>query len=279
MHIFSLAVSGTVALLPSGFLLVVVLFFLIVLLLLLHLLPVVHLVLPEALIEVLILPTLAVLGRALRITAPRLSSTASNGISPASGCLTCVHFREEQAKHCLAVRPIEIVELNGDLLLRLGRCLLTLVVLLRELAARLDERQEFWLLVALFCRHFCLKLSPLLLLDLLHRLEEELLDVAALVEDHLTYLFKVAALLVLLSDALVKIAELLMLLSHDLLVLELEQLALLLKVGYDLAKTLLEQVDLRLEQLDLFRLFKLTLSVFLHRKTLLVQFVFGLIVV
>ena len=106
-----------------------------------------------------------------------------------------------------------------------------------------------------------------------------MLDVAPLVEDHLTYLFKVAALLVLLSDALVKIAELLMLLSHDLLVLELEQLALLLKVGYDLAKTLLEQVDLRLEQLDLFRLFKLTLSVLLHRKTLLVQFVFGLIVV
>ena len=106
-------------------------------------------------------------------------------------------------------------------MLRLGRGLLTLVVFLRELAARLDERQEFWLLVALFCRHFRLKLSSLLLLDLLHGLEEELLDVAALVENHLTYLFKVAALLVLLPDALVKIAELLMLLSHDLLVLEL----------------------------------------------------------
>ena len=266
------------ALLSSRLLLVVVLFLFIVLLLL-HLLPVVHLVLAEALIQVLILPTLAVLGRALRITAPRLSSAASYGVTPASSRLTCVHFREEQAKHRLAIRPIEIVELDGDLLLRLGRSLLTLVVLLRELAARLDERQEFWLLVALFCRHFCLKLSPLLLLDLLHGLEEELLDVAALVENHLTYLFKVAALLVLLSDALVQIAELLVLLSHDLLVLELEQLALLLKVGDDLAKTLLKQVDLCLEQLDLLRLLKLTLSVLLHRKTLMVQFVFGLIIV
>ena len=106
-----------------------------------------------------------------------------------------------------------------------------------------------------------------------------MLDVAALVEDHLTYLFKVAALLVLLPDTLVQIAELLVLLSHDLFVLELEQLALLLKVGDDLAKTLLEQVDLRLEQLDLLRLLKLTLSVLLHRKTLMVQFVLRLIIV
>ena len=260
---FSLAVPGTVALLPSRLFLVVVCFFFIVLLLL-HLLPVVHLVLAEALIQVLILPTLAVLGRAFRITAPRLSSAASHSVTPAASRFACVHFREEQAKHCLAIRPIEIVELHSDLLLRLGRGLLTLVVLLRELAARLDEGQEFWLLVALFCRHFRLKLPPFLLLHLLHGLEEELLDVAALVEDHLTYLFKVAALLVLLSDALVQIAKLLVLLSHDLFVLELEQLALLLKVGDNLAKTLLEQVDLRLEQLDLLRLFELTLCVLLH---------------
>ena len=138
MRSFSLAVPGSVALLPAGLLLVVVSFFFIVLLLF-HLLPVVHLVFAEALIQILIDTALAVLGCALRITASCLGSAARYSVTPASSSLACVHFREEQAKHCLAVRPIEIVELNGDLLLRLGRGLLTLVVLLRELAARLDE--------------------------------------------------------------------------------------------------------------------------------------------
>ena len=118
--------------------------------------------------------------------------------------------------------------------------------------------------MALLSGHFSLKLSALLLFDLLHRLEEELLDVASLVEDHLADLLQVAALLVLLPDALVQVSQLFMLLTHDLLVLELEQLSLFLKVSDNLTETLLKQVDLRLEQLDLLGFFKLALSMLLH---------------
>ena len=76
--------------------------------------------------------------------------------------------------------------------------------------------------MALLSGHFSLELSALLLFDLLHRLEEELLDVTSLVEDHLADLLQVAALLILLPDALVQVSQLFVLLAHDLLVLELE---------------------------------------------------------
>lgn len=133
--------------------------------------------------------------------------------------------------------------------------------------------------MALLSGHFSLKLSALLLFDLLHRLEEELLDVASLVEDHLADLLQVAALLVLLPDALVQVSQLFMLLTHDLLVLELEQLSLFLKVSDNLTETLLKQVDLRLEQLDLLGFFKLALSMLLHGHTLLLQLASCLVIV
>ena len=128
------------ALLLSGLFLVVVRFLFIVLLLL-HLLSVVHLILPEALIQILVLAALAaVLSCALRRIAPRWSPATRYSVTPASGRVACVHFGKEEAEHRLTVRPVEVVELHGDLLLRLGRGLLTLVVFLREFAARLDQR-------------------------------------------------------------------------------------------------------------------------------------------
>ena len=133
--------------------------------------------------------------------------------------------------------------------------------------------------MALLSGHFSLKLSALLLFDLLHRLEEELLDVASLVEDHLADLLQVAALLVLLPDALVQVSQLFVLLTHDLLVLELEQLSLFLKVGDNLTETLLKQVDLRFEQLDLLGFFKLALSMLLHGHALLLQLASRLVIV
>ena len=101
--------------------------------------------------------------------------------------------------------------------------------------------------MALLRGHFSLELPPLLLFDLLHRLEEKLFDVASLIEDHLADLLQVAALLVLLPDALVQVSQLFVLLTHDLLVLELEQFSLFLKVGDNLTETLLKQVNLRLQ--------------------------------
>ena len=133
--------------------------------------------------------------------------------------------------------------------------------------------------MALLSGHFSLELPALLLFDLFHRLEEELLDVASLVEDHLADLLQVAALLVLLPDALVQVSQLFVLLTHDLLVLELEQLSFLLKVGDNLTQTLLKQVDLRFEQLDLLGFFKLALSMLLHGHALLLQLASRLIIV
>ena len=151
----SLAVPGAMTFLPARLLLIVVgVLVLVLLLLLLHLLPVVHLILAEALIKVLVDAASATLACALRITASGLSSAATDSVAPAPSRLARVHLREEQAEHSLTVRPIEVVQLHGDFLLRLRRGLLTLVVLLGELASRFDERQEFGLLVTLFCRHF-----------------------------------------------------------------------------------------------------------------------------
>ena len=88
----SLAVPGALALLTSGLLLIIVSLLVLILLLLFHLLPVVHLILTEALIQVLVDATLAAFGRRLRITASCLSSAASDSITPATRRLACIHL-------------------------------------------------------------------------------------------------------------------------------------------------------------------------------------------
>ena len=85
--------------------------------------------------------------------------------------------------------------------------------------------------------------------------------------------------MILLPDALVQVSQLLVLFPHNLLVLELEQLSLLLKIGDNLTQAFLEQVNLRLEQFNLLCFFKLALSVLLHRQTLMCQFVSSLVIV
>ena len=118
--------------------------------------------------------------------------------------------------------------------------------------------------MALFSCKLLLKLSSFLLLDLLHGLEEELFDVGALVQDHLANRFQVGALLVFLTDRLVEILELLLLLIHDLLVLELKQLALFLEVGDDLSQALFKEVNLGSQKLDLLVFLKLSLGMLFH---------------
>ena len=76
-----------------------------------------------------------------------------------------------------------------------------------------------------------------------------------------------------------QILKLFMLLSNDLLILELEQLSLLLKVGNDLSQTFLEKFNLGFEQFNLFVLFKLFLGMLLHRHTLLFQVILSLVIV
>ena len=59
-----------------------------------------------------------------------------------------------------------------------------------------------------------------------------------------------------------------MLLTDDLFVLELEEFPLFLEIGHDLTKTLLQELDLRLEHLDLLVLLELLLRVFFDSLTL-----------
>ena len=70
-----------------------------------------------------------------------------------------------------------------------------------------------------------------------------------------------------------------MLLANDLLILELEQLSLLLEICHDLAKTLLQQVNLGFQQLDLLIFFKLLLSVLFHGLSLVTKLAKSCIVV
>ena len=132
-----------------------------------------------------------------------------------------------------------------------------------------------WLLLGLLS----LELSSLLLLDLLHGLKEELLDIAPLVKDHLTDSFQIGAFRALHPDGLSQVFQLLMLLSDDLLVLKLQELSLLFKVSYDLCQTLLKKLDLRLKKLDLLVLLKLLLSMLLYGLTFLSQVLDGLFIV
>ena len=75
-----------------------------------------------------------------------------------------------------------------------------------------------------------MQLASFLLPDLLESLQEELLNVTALVQYHLTKRFKVLDFLRLHPNALPRVPDLLALLLDDLLVLVLHQLLLLLKV-------------------------------------------------
>ena len=74
---------------------------------------------------------------------------------------------------------------------------------------------------------------------MLHRFEEELLDVRPLVKDHLAEGLLVSGLLTLHTGRFCKVPLLFVLLANDLLILELEQLPFLFKVGDDLAERLL----------------------------------------
>ena len=76
-----------------------------------------------------------------------------------------------------------------------------------------------------------------------------------------------------------QILKLFMLFSNDLLILELEQLSFLLKVGNDLSQTFLEKFNLGFEQFNLFVLFELLLGMLLHRHTLLFQVILSLVIV
>jgi len=69
-----------------------------------------------------------------------------------------------------------------------------------------------------------------------------------------------------------QVFELLVLFANDLFVLELEQLTLFLEVSDDLTQALLQQVNLGLQQLDLFVLLELLLGILLHGLALLLQF-------
>lgn len=134
----------------------------------------------EPSVQVLIWFTVAGGSRTLR--ARGLAATGiGHSIAPRACRFPGVHLREQKTKHRFAIGPVQVVELHSNLLLRLRGALLALVVLLREFASRLYQRQEFWLLVTLVGSQFRFHLATLLLLDLLHGFKEELLDVGALV--------------------------------------------------------------------------------------------------
>ena len=177
--------------------------------------------LTEATIQVLFVAAATTLFCGLGAT--RLSWIGDRAsLTPAASGLSSIHLREEQAKHSLTIGPIQIVQLDCDLLLWHGRWVLALIVLLWEFAARLDQRQELWLLVRSLCCDLSFHLSTLFFFDLLHRFKEELLDVGTLVQDHLTYLLQTWSFSVLLPNRLVQIVKLFMLLANDLLILELQ---------------------------------------------------------
>ena len=75
-----------------------------------------------------------------------------------------------------------------------------------------------------------------LFFDLFERLEEKLLHIAALIQDHLTECLDLSQLRVLRAHYLSKVDHLLLLITDDLLVLIPYQLLLLLKVFNDLPK-------------------------------------------
>lgn len=103
--------------------------------------------------------------------------TASDSIPPGASLITGVHLGEEQTQDCLAIGPVQVIELHCDFLLGLGAILRRLVVFLGEFAAWLDQREELRLLMALLQGHLLFQLSSLFFFHLFHRLKEELFDI------------------------------------------------------------------------------------------------------
>lgn len=93
---------------------------------------------------------------------------AIDSIAPAACHIASVHLGEQQAQHSLSVGPIEVIEFDCDLLLRLSGRVLGLKVLLGELAARLNQRKELWLLSCFLASQIGLKLTSLLFFHLFH---------------------------------------------------------------------------------------------------------------
>ena len=151
-------------------------------------------------------------------------------------------------------------------------------VRLREFTLGIDKGKELLLLVGIgLCSG---NLAALFLLYLLECLEEELFDITALIQNHLTEGLEVLELASLEADGFAEAADVLALLLDNLLALEAQELLLLFEVGHDLAEALLKQLDLGLEHLDLIVLFILLSCKFLHRLLLLSQvfivlFIFG----
>ena len=85
-----------------------------------------------------------------------------------------------------------------------------------------------------------------LFFDLFECLEEKLLHIAALIQDHLTERLDFSQLRVFRAHYLSKVNNLLLLITDDLLVLIPYQLLLLLKVLNDLPKRLLKNLNLSL---------------------------------
>ena len=74
------------------------------------------------------------------------------------------------------------------------------------------------------------------------------------------------------SSRLGNIPQLLGLLLDNLLILELQKLALLFEIRYNLREGLLEQVNLGFEDFDFFLLFKLAAGVLLRGQAFVLQF-------
>lgn len=184
-------------------------------------------------------------------------------VTPAARRLSRVHLTEQQAQHSLTVFPVEVRQLDRHPLVgRQQRSALLLLALLKVsllavLAARVDQRQELGRFGSLDLGHVLLEFQAFLLFDLLHRLKEELFDVRSLIKDHLANSPDIFKLSVFDPRSLGQVPELLRLLLDDLLVLELQKLALFLKVRHDLAKGLLKQINLGLEHLDFLLFFEL----------------------
>lgn len=107
-----------------------------------------------------------------------------------------------------------------------------------------------------------LEFAALLLLHLLKGLQEELLDIRPLVQNHLAHSLQIKQLCSFKPNRFLQRCQLVVLLFDDLLVLELEEFALSLEVSNDLCETLFEQVDLGFQHFDLLVLFELGSRVF-----------------
>jgi hypothetical protein len=197
------------------------------------------------------------------------------GIAPVTCRLACVHFAEKKTQHSLTVFPVEVSEFDGDFVGRVVRGKGALEVWhLGELGSRLDQREELRLsevlvLKALLFLKLRLEFAALLLLHLLKGLQEELLDVRALVQNHLANSLEIKQLCSFETNRLLQRCQLMVLLLNHLLVLELQEFAFFFEISDDLGETFLEQVYLCLEHFDLLVLFELGSRVLVDSHSLL----------